>query len=118
MAGKDRTKEYGEVCKELKRFAGEMGIPIILICQLNRSLEQRPDKRPQMADLRDSGEIEEDADIIAFVYRDEVYNEDSPDKGIAEIILRKSRNGKITTVRLMTELQHYRFRNLARGDYG
>tara|TARA_R110000772_G_C13310322_1_gene440460 strand:- start:39061 stop:40371 length:1311 start_codon:yes stop_codon:yes gene_type:complete len=117
MAGKDRVKEYGEVCKELKRFAGEMGIPIILICQLNRSLEQRPDKRPLMSDLRDSGEIEEDADIIAFVYRDEVYHEDSPDKGIAEIILRKSRNGKITTVRLMTELKHYRFRNLARGDY-
>lgn len=118
MAGKDRVKEYGEVTKELKRFAGEMGIPIILICQLNRSLEQRPDKRPLMSDLRDSGEIEEDADIIAFVYRDEVYHEDSPDKGIAEIILRKSRNGKMTTVRLMTELQHYRFRNLARGDYG
>ena len=118
MAGNDTNKECGAITKELKRFAGEMKIPIILICQLNRKLEQRPDKRPIMSDLRDSGEIEEDADIIAFVYRDEVYHEDSPDKGIAELILRKSRNGKLTTVRLMSELKHYRFKNLYRGEYG
>lgn len=116
--GKNRVQEFGEITKELKGFAGEMNIPIILIAQLNRGLESRPDKRPLMSDLRDSGEIEENSDIIAFVYRDEIYNEDSIDKGVAEIILRKNRGGQLANIRLQSDLKHYRFRNLSRGDYG
>ena len=90
-----------------------MGIPLLLLAQLNRGVEQRPNKRPMNSDLRDSGEIEEDADIIAFLYRDELYNEDSQDKGIAEIILGKNRGGEPTTIRAAADLKHYRFKNLA-----
>lgn len=113
MEGDNRVQGLGAITKALKTFAGEMGIPLLLLAQLNRGVEQRPNKRPMNSDLRDSGEIEEDADIIAFLYRDELYNDDSPDKGIAEIILGKNRGGQSATVRALAELKNYRFKNLA-----
>ena len=113
-----RTQEISEISRTLKIIAKEFNCPMIALSQLNRSLEQRPNKRPVNSDLRESGAIEQDADIIQFIYRDEVYNEDSPDKGIAEIITGKHRNGPIGIDRLAFIGKYTRFENLAHGYDG
>lgn len=114
---KNRFEEVSSVSRELKVMAKQMGCPVLALSQLNRKVEDRGDKRPHMADLRESGQIEQDADIITFIYRDEYYNENTPNKGVAEIITGKFREGEVGTDLMATQMQFSRFRDFDGSNY-
>ena len=107
-----RQQEISDISRSLKAVARELSVPVLALSQLSRAVEQRPDHRPMLSDLRESGAIEQDADVVMFIYRDDYYNHDSPDKGISEIIIAKQRNGPIGTVQLAWLPEYTKFANL------
>ena len=116
MSGSGRTEsrqqEISDISRSLKALARELSVPVVALSQLSRAVEQRPDHRPMLSDLRESGAIEQDADVVMFLYRDDYYNHDSPDKGVSEVIIAKQRNGPIGTVNLAWLPQYTKFANL------
>ncbi|WP_341530097.1 replicative DNA helicase [Nostoc sp. UHCC 0302] len=114
--GENEVRELGEITRRFKILARECNVPIILLSQLSRGVESRTDKRPMMSDLRSSGAIEQDADVVIMLYRDEYYNQDSPDRGIAEMIVVKQRNGPTGTVKLLFDAQYTKFKNLIKRE--
>jgi replicative DNA helicase len=109
----NRVQELSRITRGLKGMARELNVPVIALSQLSRGVEARTNKRPMLSDLRESGSIEQDADLVMMIYRDEYYNPDTPDRGITEINISKHRNGPVGTVKLLFEPQFTRFRNLA-----
>jgi replicative DNA helicase len=113
-----RDRELGEMSRDLKTLAKELAIPVVALAVLNRALEKRPDKRPILSDLRESGSLEFDADVVLFLYRDEVYNPETEDKGIAEIIIGKQRNGPVGTVKAAWSRESTTFRDVPDASAG
>ena len=113
VQGDNRSQGFGDITRALKLMSGELGVPVLLLSQLNRDLEKRPDKRPMPSDLRDSGAIEQDADAVIFIYRDEYYHPNSPDKGTAEIIVALQRNGPPGMARARYRPERFRFEQLS-----
>jgi replicative DNA helicase len=109
----NRVQELSRITRGLKGMARELNVPVVALSQLSRSVESRTNKRPMLSDLRESGSIEQDADLVLMIYRDEYYNPDTTDRGITEVIVTKHRNGPVGPVKLLFEPQFTRFRNLA-----
>lgn len=109
------AQRVGEISRGLKRLAKDLDVPVLALSQLNREVEHRNDKRPVLSDLKDSGAVEQDSDVVIMLYREEMYNPDTPDRGIAELVVRKQRNGPTGTVKLLFDHQFTRFKNLSRG---